>query len=107
MTQGGLFESVMETLFQRDLKCAPDTVSVSAVICRERSPGGMELVVLGGDAAIRRDTPGTVYVRVPLHAGHSWETTLLLLRCTSGSPKAQLSAEGQSSALCVLPHWCT
>lgn len=60
MTQGGLFQSEMEILFQSDLQCTPDTVSLSAVICRERSPGGMVLVVFGDDATIQRDTPGTV-----------------------------------------------
>lgn len=93
MTQGGLFKLEIETLFQCDLKCTPDTVSVGAVICRERSPRGMELVVFGGDAAIQRDMPEAVHVRVPLHAGHCWETIFLLLGCISDSPKAQLSAE--------------
>lgn len=45
----------------------------------------MELVVFRGDAMIQRDTPGTVYVRVPLHAGHCQETIFLLLGCISGS----------------------
>jgi len=55
MTQGGLFKSELETLLQCDLKCTADRVSVSAVVCRERSPGRMELVVFSGNAAIQRD----------------------------------------------------
>ena len=78
--------------------------------CRDlqgKVSGGMGLVVFGGDAAIQRDIPGTVYVRVPMDAGHCWETIFLLLGCISGSPKAQLSAEGQSCVLCVVSHYCT
>lgn len=61
------------------------------------------LVVFGDDGTIQRDMPGIVYFLVPLHAGHCWETIFLLLRCISGSLKAQLSAERQSCVLCVDP----
>lgn len=40
MTQGGLFQSEMEILFQRDLQCTPDTECLTAVICREGLQGG-------------------------------------------------------------------
>lgn len=65
------------------------------------------LVVFGDDATIQRDMPGIVCIRVPLHAGHCQETIFLFLICLSGSPKAQLSTEGQSCILCVVPHHCT
>ena len=75
-----MFKSELETLLQCDLKCTADRVSVSAVVCRERSPWRMELVVFSGNAAIQRDKPEPVYVGVLLCAGHCWEIIFLLLR---------------------------
>lgn len=53
--------------------------------------------MLRADATGRR----VVYIRVPPHARHCWETIFLLV---SGSPKAELSAEGRSCVLCVVPY---
>lgn len=38
-TQGGLFPPKVEILSQSDLQCTADTVSLSALICRERLLG--------------------------------------------------------------------
>lgn len=106
ITQEGLFQCEMEILFHNNIWSAVHTRRGVSQCCdlQGKSPRGMVLVVFGDDATVQRDTQGTVCVWVPLHAGHCQETNFLLLRCISGSPKAQLSTEGQSCVLCVVPH---
>lgn len=104
-SQGGLFKSEMETLFQQEWICTPTTVPPGALSYRERFPGQTEPVVFRGHAVVWRGTPGLVFVRDSLHIGHRWETIFLLLGCNSGSPKPQLSAESQSCFLCFVPHY--
>lgn len=52
-----------------------------------------------------RGTPqGWCSLEIPCALGTIRKPFLLLLGCISGSPKPQLSAESQSSFVCVVPH---